>query len=123
MNRCSLRRTAVVVLSTLAIALSLSAFAGAQSKGRTITEAPTLIADKISYMPGETIKFSGGSWKPGEGVTIVIKTNSAGIVATIHGVADENGILNISAAMPKLSSSGSVNAGGQTPIQIGRAHV
>ena len=48
-------------------------------------EKPTLVADKISYLPGETIIFSGGSWKPGEGVTIVIKTDSAGIVATVHG--------------------------------------
>ena len=75
------------------------------------------MADKISYLPGETIIFSGSSWKPGEGVTIVIKTDSAGIVATIQGSADENGILNISATMPKLPSSGSANTGGKnTPI-------
>ena len=43
------------------------------------SEKPTLVADKISYLPGETIVFSGGSWKPGEGVTIIIKTDSAGI--------------------------------------------
>ena len=118
MNRRSLPRIVGFVLSTLAIILSLSAFAGAQRTDRTSSEAPTLIADKISYMPGETIVFSGGSWTPREGVTIVIKTDSAGIVATIQGSADENGILNISATMPKLASSGSSNAGGksQTPI-------
>ena len=77
-------------------------------------EKPTLIADKISYLPGETIVFSGGSWKPGEGVTIVIKTNSAGIIATIHGAADEHGILNISATMPKVQSLST--AGKNTPI-------
>ena len=118
MNRRSLRRIVGLVLSTLAILLSVSAFAGAQRTDRTTIEAPTLIADKISYLPGETIVFSGGSWTPREGVTIVIKTDSAGIVATIQASADENGILNVSATMPKLSSSGSLNTGGksQTPI-------
>ena len=57
--------------------------------------------------------FSGGSWKPGEGVTIVIKTGSGDIVATIHGSADENGLLNISATMPKLPSLGSASTGGK----------
>ena len=118
MNRRSLPRIVGFILSTLAIILFVSAFAGAQRTDRTSSEAPTLIADKISYMPGETILFSGGSWTPREGVTIVIKTDSAGIVATIQASADENGILNISAAMPKLSSSGSLNTGGksQSPI-------
>ncbi len=120
MNRRSLRslpRIAAFVLTTLAIILFVSAFAGAQRTDRT-PEAPTLIADKISYLPGETIVFSGGSWTPREGVTIVIKTASAGIVATIQGSADENGILNISATMPKLSSSGSSNIGGKSPTPI-----
>ena len=118
MNRRSLPRIVLFVLTTLAIILSVSAFAGAQRTDRTSSEAPTLIADKISYMPGETIVFSGGSWTPREGVTIVIKTASAGIVATIQGSADGNGILNISAKMPKLASMGSSNPGGrsQTPI-------
>src|SRR5271163_3926372 len=114
MNRRPLRRIVGIVLSTLAITLFLSGFAGAQRKGGTTSEAPTLIADKISYLPGETIVFSGGSWTPREGVTIVIKTSSAGIVATIQGSADENGILNISATMPKLSSSGSLSTGGKS---------
>ena len=52
-----------------------------------------------------------------EGVTIVIKADSAGIVATVRGAADENGILNISATMPKLPSSGSGASGAKnTPI-------
>ena len=118
MNCRSLRRTVGFVLFTLAIILFVSAFAGAQRTNRTIQEAPTLVADKISYMPGETIVFSGGSWTPREGVTIVVKTGSAGIVATIQGSADENGILNISAIMPKLSSSGGLNAGGKSQTTI-----
>lgn len=116
MNRRSLRRIVGFVFSTLAIILTVSAFAGAQRIDRPKSEAPTLIADKISYLPGETMLFSGGSWKPGEGVTIVIKAESAGIVATVHASADQNGILNISATMPKLSSSGSVSTGSNTPI-------
>jgi hypothetical protein len=107
MNCCPLRSSVSIVLSTLAIILSLSTFAGAQRTDRTIVEAPTLVADKISYLPGETIVFSGSSWTPREGVTIVVKTSSAGIVATVHGSADENGILNIPATMPKLSSGSS----------------
>ena len=117
MNRRLPRRRDVVFLCILATILALSPIAGAQSTDDRIVEKPTLVADKISYLPGETIVFSGGSWKPGEGVTIVIKTDSAGIVATIHGSADENGRLNISATMPKLPSLGSANTGGKnTPI-------
>jgi hypothetical protein len=119
MNPRPLRRIVGLVLSTLAIILTLSAFAAAQRTNRTSVEAPTLIADKISYLPGETIVFSGGSWKSGEGVTIVVKTDSAGIVATVHASADENGILNISATMPKLSSSGSANTPILTATAIG----
>ena len=104
MNRCALRRLVGIVVSILAILLFLSAFAGAQRTDRTSKEAPTLIADKISYLPGETIVFSGGSWTPREGVTIVVKTGSAGIVATIQASADENGILNISAPLLLRSS-------------------
>ncbi len=115
MNHRLLRRPDVVFLCILATILALSPIAGAQRTDGPSVEKPTLIADKISYLPGETILFSGGSWKPGEGVTIVIKTDSAGIVATIQGSADENGILNISATMPKLASLGST-AGKNTPI-------
>ena len=93
MNRRLLRRRDVVFLCILATILALSPIAGAQRTDGPTAEKPTLIADKISYLPGETIVFSGGSWKPGEGVTIVIKTDSAGIVATVHGSADENGRL------------------------------
>jgi hypothetical protein len=107
MNCCSLRRPLGLTLSSLAIILFLAAFAGAQRTDRTSVETPTLVADKISYMPGETIVFSGSSWKPREGVTIVVKSASAGIVATVHGSADDNGTLNISAPMPKLASSAS----------------
>jgi len=112
-----LRRPHVVFVCILATVLALSPIAGAQwTDGRSV-EKPTLVADKISYLPGETIVFSGGSWKPGEGVTIVIKADSAGIVATVQGTADENGVLNISATMPKLPSSGSANTVGKnTPI-------
>ena len=117
MNRRLPRRRDVVFLCILATILALSPIAGAQRTDGPTAEKPTLIADKISYLPGETIVFSGGSWKPGEGVTIVIKTDSAGIVATIHGSADENGRLNISATMPKLPSLGSAKTGGKnTPI-------
>jgi hypothetical protein len=115
MNRRSFRRIVGFALSTLAIILTVSAFAGAQRTNGITKDAPTLIADKISYMPGETIVFSGGSWTPREGVTIVIKTASAGIVATIKGSADENGALNISATMP---SSGSANSGGKGQIPV-----
>ena len=113
MNRCLLRRPDVVCLCILATILALSPIAGAQSTESRIAEKPTLVADKISYMPGETMVFSGGSWKPGEGVTIVIKADSAGIIATIHGAADDNGILNISATMPKVQLGG---AGKNTPF-------
>ena len=117
MNRRLLRLSNVVCLCILATLLALSPLAGAQRTDGPTAEKPTLVADKISYLPGETIVFSGGSWKPGEGVTIVIKADSAGIVATIHGSADENGILNISTTMPKLPSLGSANTGGKnTPI-------
>jgi hypothetical protein len=114
MNRSPLRRPDVVWLCILAAILALSPIAGAQRTDSSITEKPTLVADKISYLPGEPIVFSGSSWKPGEGVTIVVKTDSAGIVTTVHGAANENGALNISTTMPKL---GGVNAGGKdTPI-------
>ena len=114
MNRSPLRRPDVVWLCILAAILALSPIAGAQRTDSSIAEKPTLVADKISYLPGETIVFTGGSWKPGEGVTIVVKTDSAGIVATVHGAANENGALNISTTMPKL---GGANAGGKdTPI-------
>ena len=113
MNRRLLRRPDVVCLCILATILALSPIAGAQSTGSRIIEKPTLIADKISYLPGETMVFSGSSWKPGEGVTIVIKSDSAGIIATLHGAADDKGILNISATMPKVQLGG---AGKNTPI-------
>ena len=117
MNHRLLRRPDVVCLCILATILALSPIAGAQRTDSPSVEKPTLVADKISYLPGETIVFSGGSWKPGEGVTIVIKAGSAGIVANVEGTADENGILNISATMPKLPSLGSANTGGKnTPI-------
>src|ERR1022692_1075497 len=114
MNHRLLRRPDVVFLCILATILALSPIAGAQGTDGRSVETPTLVADKISYLPGETIVFSGGSWKPGAGVTIVIKTNSAGIIATIHGAADEHGILNISATMPKVQSLST--AGKNTPI-------
>ncbi len=117
MNHRLLRRPDVVCLCILGTILALSSIAGAQSTDGRSVEKPTLVADKISYLPGETIVFSGGSWKPNEGVTIVIKTDSSGIVATVQGSAEENGILNISATMPKLPSSGGANTGGKnTPI-------
>jgi hypothetical protein len=117
MNRRLPRRRNVVFLCILATILALSPIAGAQRTDGSTAEKPTLIADKISYLPGETIIFSGGSWKPGEGVTIVIKTDSVGIVATVHGSGEENGRINISATMPKLSAFGSANTGGKnTPI-------
>ncbi len=119
MTRRSLRslpRIAAFVLTTFAIILSVSVFAGAQRTNPTSKEAPTLIADKISYLPGETIVFSGGSWTPREGVTIVVKTGGS-IVATVQGSADESGILNVSATMPKLSSlSGGSTSNKNTPI-------
>ena len=115
MNRSPLRRLDVVWLCTLATILALSPIAGAQRTDNPIAEKPTLVADKISYLPGETILLSGGSWKPGEGVTIVIKVGSADIVATIHGSADENGRLNITTPMPKLSGSAGAD-GKNTPI-------
>ena len=122
MNRRLPRPSNVALLCILATLLALSSLAGAQRTDGPTAEKPTLIADKISYLPGETIVFSGGSWKPGEGVTIVIKSASAGIVATVHGSADENGSLNISTTMPKLPSSGSANTGGKnTPILIATA--
>ena len=114
MNHRLLRRPDVVFLCILATILALSPIAGAQRTDGRSVEEPTLVADKISYLPGETMVFSGGSWKPGEGVTIVIKANSAGIIATIHGAADEHGILNISATMPKVQSLST--AGKNTPI-------
>ncbi len=104
MNRRLPRRSDVVFLCVLATILALTPIAGAQRMDGPTAEKPTLIADKISYMPGETMLFSGSSWKPGEGVTIVVKAPSAGIIATIHGAADEHGILNISAVMPKVAS-------------------
>ena len=116
MNRSLLRRADVVFVCILATILALSPIASAQgTDGRTL-EKPTLVADKISYLPGETIVFSGGSWKPGEGVTIVVKTGSAGIVATVQGSADENGRIEISATMPKLPFLGSDTGGKNTPI-------
>jgi hypothetical protein len=105
-----------VVLCALATIFFLSLFAGAQQTKSSSVEKPTLVADKISYLPGETIVFSGGSWTPREGVTIVIRADSAGIAATIQGAADENGILNISVTMPKLASLSSGSAGKNTPI-------
>jgi len=114
MNRRLLRRPDVAVLCLLATILALPPIAGAQSADVRSVEKPTLVADKISYLPGETIVFSGSSWKPGEGVTIVIKTESAGIVATVEGAADQSGILDITAKMPKLPSAGSGNK--NTPI-------
>ena len=117
MNRCVLRRPDVVFLCILATILTLSPITRAQGTDGLSVEHPTLVADKISYLPGETIVFSGSSWKPGEGVTIVIKGDSAGIVATTQGSANENGIINISATMPKLPSSDNANTGSKkTPI-------
>jgi hypothetical protein len=114
MNRRRLGRPHAISLCILTTILALSSIAGAQRTDGRSVENPTLVADKISYLPGETIVFSGGSWKPGEGVTIVIKTESAGIIATLHGAADQNGILNISATMPKVQSLSIV--GRNTPI-------
>jgi len=114
MNRRLLRRADVVFLCILATILTLSAIAVAQSTDSRSVQKPSLVADKISYLPGETMIFSGGSWKPGEGVTIVIKTDSAGIIATVPGVADETGHINISATMPKVPSLST--AGQNTPI-------
>ena len=113
MTRRLLRRPEVVLGCILAAILALSPIAGAQRTGARVVEKPTLVADKISYMPGEPMVFSGGSWKPGEGITIVIKSDSGGILATIKGAADEYGILNISATMPKMPSSSTT---GKTPI-------
>ncbi len=116
MNHRLLRRPDVVFLCILAIIFALSSLVSAQwTDGRSV-ENPTLVADKISYLPGETILFSGGSWKPGDGVTIVIKADSADIVATVQGTADENGVLNISTTMPKLPSSSADTGGKNTPI-------
>jgi len=117
MNHRLLRRPDVVFLCIVATILTLLSIAGAQRTDVRSEENPTLVADKISYLPGETIIFSGSSWKPGEGVAIVIKADSAGIVATTQGAADENGVLNISTTMPKLPSSDSANTRGKnTPI-------
>ena len=57
MNRRLLRRPDVVCLCILATILALSPIAGAQWTDGRIVEKPTLIADKISYLPGETMRF------------------------------------------------------------------
>ena len=58
MNHRLLRRPNVVFLCILATILALSPIAGAQRTDGRSVEKPTLVADKISYLPGETIDLA-----------------------------------------------------------------
>jgi len=108
MNRRLLRRPDAVFLCILATILALSPIAGAQRTDGRSVEKPTLVADKISYLPGETMVFSGGSWRPGEGVTIVIKADSAGIVwadATSFYFASATNLTAVPSSFPSAVNS------------------
>src|SRR3982751_6912170 len=79
------RLIALLVLVVLACTVTFSTtsyaerFVGRLAPGlmQKKRPAPKLTADKGTYLPGETITLSGTNWVPGEGVTIVINSDTS----------------------------------------------
>jgi hypothetical protein len=83
------------------------------------SDQPTLASDKVSYLPGENIIFTGANWTPGEAVSIIVTLDTSGTVLSLQGTADDSGALNITGAMPDASSAGDENKGTYTVIATG----
>ena len=100
-----MKRIAVVFALLI---LSMAAAAMAQT-------APTIAADKPTYVAGETITLTGEGWLPGESVNIVLSEEGDEETTALHATADASGTFTITTTMPEdpvevASSSGTVKA-------------
>jgi hypothetical protein len=74
-------------------------------------DQPTLATDKGSYLPGETITFTGANWVPGEAVTIVISTDASSDWTTLQATAGDSGSFTITSTMPTGQPTGVTRSG------------
>src|SRR6185369_6963507 len=55
---------------------------------RAIEDQPAITTDKTSYLPGETIVFTGTNWAAGEAITIVINADEISEGIQLQATAD-----------------------------------
>ncbi len=108
LSKNSRRLTLVFVL----VALTVAMFAITSHADRGITaipakpvlSQPVLVTDRSAYEAGDTIKFVGTNWEPGETVAIVVDSDQASNVTTLQAVADATGAFTIASSMPGQAS-------------------
>ncbi|HXT61656.1 MAG TPA: hypothetical protein VN696_01340, partial [Pyrinomonadaceae bacterium] len=85
------------------VLILVAAVAAAQFSTRTSRSSggpgdPTIATDKSTYLPGETIVFTGANWTPGEAITIVISSDGDE-TGTIQATADGKGAFSVTSIM------------------------
>ncbi len=131
--RCLARRV-VIALCALIVCFIPLATAFAADAGQ-----PSVSQDLPSYLPGDTITFTGSNWTPGETVNISFSSDPSAGGTTVHATADDKGSFTATATMPDASApdadrpdtssftatatSASTGASAQTQFGVGHAPV
>ena len=89
----------MILVVVMAIA---PAFTSRANAADTASDQPALVADKPSYLPGETIHLTGSHFAPGETVTVFISTDASKGGLTLQGVADDHGSVSLTGTMPEV---------------------
>jgi hypothetical protein len=84
---------------------SLTAFGMQSGSATSDVNQATLTRDKDSYLPGETILFTGSDFAPGESVTIFFSADSSQGGTTLQAIASDSGSFTVSATMPDTGTA------------------
>jgi hypothetical protein len=68
-------------------------------------DQPTITQDQPSYLPGDTITFTGKGWGPGEAVNIFVSSDPTEGGTTVHATADDSGTFSATGAMPESAAA------------------
>jgi len=98
-------RVYVYFVMILVAVVAAAQFSTRISRSSSRSGDPTIGTDKSTYLPGETIVFSGANWAPGEAITIVISSDGQE-TATIQTTADSKGAFSVSGVMPNNEVEG-----------------
>ena len=75
-----------------------------------IEDQPTITTDKTSYLPGETIVFTGTNWAAGEAITIVINADEISEGIQLPATADDAGSFTATTVMPDSQPASAMKA-------------
>src|SRR3989442_1519831 len=78
--------------------------------GSAVEDQPTITTDKTSYLPGETITFTGTNWAAGEAVTIVINADEISEGIQLQATADDAGSFTATTIMPDSQPASAMKA-------------